>query len=158
MCYPRKVNSMILLLSLAQLVAADDLQFKIIKALPKQRAQIASEAQKQAFSGKGPDLLDAAVFERTKLLTLLLKLETESKGEPKASIERDLEAIARDARIRGHQDGWGGTAVSLDEANAVVAHLVARISYRVWMLTKDNPDFDFDSWRKEWTGQSKKNP
>lgn len=67
---------------------------------------------------------------------------------------RDLEAIARDANVRGHAEGWGGTIVKVEAAWAVVEHIESRISWCVWQLMEDKKDFDFDEWLQRWTSAS----
>jgi hypothetical protein len=80
----------------------------------------------------------------------------EQARQPEAGapeIERDLDAVVRDAYIRGHADGQGGTLVAIESAWAAVEHLQARASWCVWQLKQGDDSFDFQAWRERWLGE-----
>lgn len=131
---------------------------ELIKRLPEIRAKaLADTADLQA--GSTAKMVEAAVVIRNRLLPLIVtlesKLEKKSEQEVRAQIERDLEAISRDAHIHGHSEGWGGTIVLIDAAWSEVHHLEARASWCVWQLMKDADEFDFDAWHTRWAAESK---
>lgn len=130
----------------------------LIERLPEIRSKSLADTAKLR-AGSTTEMVDAAVAIRDCLLpvivTLESKLEKKSEEEVQLLIERDLEAISRDAHIRGHSKGWGGTAVSVNSAWAVVDHLEARVSWCVWQLMKDAKEFDFDTWHTRWKAESK---
>ena len=130
---------------------------ELVERLPEIRSKaLADTADLRA--GSTTEMVDAAVTIRNRLLPLIVtlesKLEKKSEQEVCAQLERDLEAVSRDAYIRGHSEGWGGTAVSVDSAWAVVGHLEARASWCVWQLMKDSKKFDFDAWHTRWATKS----
>jgi hypothetical protein len=129
----------------------------LIERLPQIRMKaLADTANLRA--GSTTEMIDAAVTIRDRLLPSVVALESklEKKDEKvvRALIERDLEAISRDAHIRGHSEGWGGTVVSVESAWAVVSHLEARASWCVWQLKKDAKEINFDAWHAKWTAES----
>jgi len=129
-----------------------------IEELPNIRTKILKDTQQLRSSPCTDDMIDAAVNIRNKLLPSLIKFEAElekkKEDDVKKEIERDLEAVERDAYIRGHCEGVGGTEVRIEEAYAGVSHIEARISYCVWQLTKSSKDFDFETWHRRWTNDS----
>ncbi len=132
----------------------------LIESLPEVRLKaLADTADLRA--GNTPEMINGAVIVRDRLLpfivTLESKLDERDEKETRVLIERDLEAISRDAHIRGHSAGWGGTVVSVETAWAVVDHLEARISWCVWQLTQDAAKFDFDAWHTRWVTDSEQN-
>jgi hypothetical protein len=130
---------------------------ELIVRLPEIRSKALSDTA-DLRAGSTTEMVDAAVAIRNRLLPLIVtlesKLEGKSEKEVRALIERDLEAISRDAHIRGHSEGWGGTAVSVNSAWAAVEHLEARASWCVWQLMKDSKEFDFDAWHTRWKSES----
>jgi hypothetical protein len=106
-------------------------------------------------------MVDGAVKIGETLLPELIKLEAalneESEKDTLATTKRDLEAIERDAHIRGHSQGWGGTIVKIDTAWAVVEHIEARISWCVWQLMQKDEGFDFQKWLLRWNPESEQN-
>lgn len=129
----------------------------LIEHLPEVRSKSLADTAKQR-AGSTTEMIDAAVTIRDRLLPLIVtlqsKMEKKSEEDVRAGIERDLEAISRDAVIRGHSEGWGGTAVAVDSAWAAVEHLEVRASWCVWQLMKDTEEFDFDAWLARWKADS----
>lgn len=126
---------------------------ELIGRLPEIRAKFFADTAKLR-AGSTSEMVDAAVVIRDRLLPLVVtlesKMEKKSEKEVRALIERDMEAVARDAHIRGHSEGWGGTAVAVDSAWAVIEHLEVRASWCVWQLMKDAKGFNFDAWQTRW--------
>jgi hypothetical protein len=147
---------LLLLVVLAESAWASEAD-QLIQQLPGIRLKALADTAKLR-AGSTPEMVDAAAAIRNRLLpmvvTLESKLEGRSEKDVRAQLERDLEAVSRDAYIKGHSDGWGGTAVSVDAAWAVVGHLEARASWCVWQLMKDSKTFDFEQWRTHWTAES----
>jgi hypothetical protein len=129
----------------------------LIERLPSIRSKYLADTAKQR-AGSAAEVVDSAATIRDRLLPLIVtlesKLEKKSENEVRALIERDLEAISRDAGIRGHSEGWGGTAVAIDSAWAAIEHLEARASWCVWQLMKDTEEFDFNEWLTRWKATS----
>ena len=125
-----------------------------IDRLPEIRDQALQETTEWR-AGSRTEMIDAAEILRDRLLPSIVSLESrlldEKEETTRAKIERDLEAIARDAEIRGHAEGWGGNLVTLDSAWTVVEHLEARASWSVWQLMKDDDRFNFSAWKRRWT-------
>ncbi len=128
----------------------------LVERLPGIRSKVLADTTKLR-AGNTTEMVDAAVAIRDRLLpfivTLQSELEDKSETDVRTQIERDLEAISRNAYIRGHSAGWGGTAVSADAAWAVVEHLEARASWCVWQLMQDSKVFHFEAWHDRWTAK-----
>ncbi len=153
---PMKLLFLLLFWGLAVHGFADDVS-KLVERLPTIRKKALRDTAKLR-EGSTVDMVDAAVKVRLALLPQLVSLEAalnkESEEKTKQVIERDLEAIARDADIRGHAEGWGGTSVTVDAAWVVVTHLERRISWCVWQLMRDQESFDLEHWLECWNGDS----
>ena len=145
----------IVLFSVAPVVATES--DGLIERLPEIRSKAFADTA-NVRAGSTTEMVGAAVTIRDRLLPLIVnlesKLEKRSEKEVRALIESDLDAISRDAYIRGHSEGWGGTVVSVESAWAVVDHLEARASWCVWQLMKDTKEFDFDAWHTRWRAES----
>ncbi len=130
--------------------------FELIDALPEIRSKALSETS-GLRAGSRTEMVDGCFKVAQRLLPSLVTLEAAmrktSEKATREQILRDLEAIRRDAQIRGNSGGWGGTGVSLDEYTAYLSHVENRISYCVWMLSKGNASFDFEAWRRQWIDQ-----
>ncbi len=147
---------LIMLLLCATVAGATESEELIVR-LPEIRLKALSDTA-DLRAGSTPEMVEAAVTIRNRLLPLIVtlesKLEENNEKEVRALIERDLEAISRDAHIRGHAEEWGGTSVSVDSAWAAVEHLEARASWCVWQLMKDAKEFDFKAWHTRWKTES----
>ena len=145
--------SLLLFLPLSLVAAAGAPIQDTVDRLPQVRAKALSETS-ELRAGNTTEMADAASIIQDRLLPSIVVLEAKLRDQAEAvvreRIERDLEAIARDAQIRGHADGWGGTLVTVDAAWAIVAHLEARASWCVWQLMEDDADFDFSAWKQRW--------
>jgi len=132
-----------------------------IDELPNIRDKILKETyelRSGSTGGSTAELIDAGVNIQNKLLPWLIKLEAElekkQKDDVTKEIKRDLEAVERDAHIRGYSKGEGGSENLVEAVYTGVSHIEARISYCVWQLTKDSKDFDFATWHRRWTNDS----
>lgn len=150
---PMKLPCIFIALLLSASIQAEDV-VKTIERLPAVREQVLQDTAKLR-EGSTMETVEAAAKVRVALLPLLVQLEAAlNKATGKATlqvIERDLEAIARDAHIRGHAQGWGGTVVTVEAAWAVVEHMESRVSWCVWQLMQDRDNFEFDDWLERWT-------
>jgi hypothetical protein len=151
-----KLLCVLIMLLLSVPLRAEDVP-KVIDRLPTVREKILRDTAKLS-EGSTMEMVEAMAKMRTALLPSLVSIEAElNKETEKATlqlIERDLEAIARDAHIRGHAKGWGGTVVKVEAAVAVVEHIESRISWCVWQLMQDTKEFNFDAWLNRWTDKS----
>jgi len=154
--FPRKMKWLLMmtLLSISSVGAMDT--GELVGRLPGIRTKAFADTA-TLRAGNTTEMIDAAAAVRDRLLPLVVtlesKLEKKSETEIRALIERDLEAVSRDARIRGNSEGWGGTGVAVDSAWAVVEHLEARASWCVWQLMEDVEGFNFAAWHARWVSE-----
>ncbi len=104
-------------------------------------------------SGVTPRMASAIEAESDLILEFLIPIESYTQGKSvliiTKAVSRDVEAIAFDQYIRGHQLGWGGTGVTTDVAEATRDHLLNRLIYYVVRVHKqDEKSFDLTVWLK----------
>lgn len=135
-------------------VVSREAALAIMDGLPSVRAAVYAQTRAMRESAPVPGIREGLRRIQKVLLPSLVRLESALEQVPveeaQARVTRDLEALARDAEIRGHELGWGGSAVQLNREDVILDHVERRIRHDVWMLAGRDDQTAFDRWSHRW--------
>ena len=135
-------------------VVSQEEALAIIDGLPSVRAAVYAQTRAMREGAPISEIREGMRRIQKVLLPALVRLESALEqipiNEAQARITRDLAALTRDAEIRGHDSGRGGSGVQPDREDAVLDHVERRIRHDVWMLAGRGDPIAFTRWSHRW--------